>query len=108
MQIEDKLIDYGELLKKKKNELKLQKIKEEESELLFKPKTNFSATKNGKKFNQTDFFQRMSLFRNKHEIKMEEMRNRRVDHRMNDFTFKPKLSKIAEQVGKRTVQDLYV
>lgn len=39
---------------------------------------------------------------------MEEMRNRRVDHRMNDFTFKPKLSKIAEQVGKRTVQDLYV
>jgi hypothetical protein len=50
----------------------------------------------------------MFLFKNKHEVKMEEMRNRKVDHRMNDYTFKPKLSMIAQQVGRRTVEDLYV
>jgi len=50
----------------------------------------------------------MFFFKNKHESKIEDMRNSKIDARLNDYTFKPKLSKIAQQVGKRTVEDLYV
>jgi len=104
--IEDKLIEQGEALKKRKNELKLQKVKEEEEELIFKPKTHFSSNKNGLKFNQTDFLKRMSYYKNKHEVKLEEMKGKKINSFIGDFTFKPKLSEIAKRVGKRTVDDL--
>lgn len=41
-------------------------------------------------------------------MKLEEMRNKKVDNRMIDHTFKPKISNIAQQLGKRTIEDLYV
>ena len=50
----------------------------------------------------------MFFFKNKHEMKLEEMRNKKVDNRMIDHTFKPKISNIAQQLGKRTIEDLYV
>jgi len=105
--IEDKLIELGENLRKRKNELKLQKIKEEEDELIFKPKTNLSSNKNGLKFNQTEFLKRMYYFKDKKEGRMEEMRNKKADNYIYDYPFKPKLSEIAKRVGKRTVDDLY-
>jgi len=105
--IEDKLMELGENMKKRKNELKLQKIKEEEDELIFKPKTNFATSKTGLKFHQTDFLKRMFHSKTKHESKLDEMRNKKADNYIYDYTFKPKLSEIAKQVGKRTVSHLY-
>ena len=51
---------------------------------------------------------RMYYFKNKQEAKLDEMRTKKVDNHLNDFTFKPKLSHKAKLLGKRTIDDLYV
>lgn len=66
------------------------------------------AGKNILRFSQTDFLNRMFLFKNKHEVKLEEMRNKKTDIRTQDYPFKPKLGKSASQQSRRTIEDLYV
>lgn len=72
------------------------------------PNTNTAVNKSEIKFNLDEFLNRMSYFKNKYDMNMEEMKNKRADSKLSEYTFKPKLSRIAEQVGKRTVNDLYV
>ena len=81
--------------------------KEEETELIFKPKTNSGVNKSMRS-DEPDFFQRLSYYKNKYEMNMEEKKNKKSEMKITDYTFKPKLSKVAQLVGKRTVEDLYV
>ncbi len=72
------------------------------------PNTNTGVNKDEVKFNLDEFLNRMSYFKNKYDMNMEERKTKKADSKLNEYTFKPKLSKIAQQIGKRTISDLYV
>jgi|LauGreDrversion4_2_1035121.scaffolds.fasta_scaffold57795_3 hypothetical protein len=76
--------------------------------MIFMPNTNTGINKDEVKFNLDEFLNRMSYFKNKYDMNMEERKNKKADSKLNEYTFKPKLSKIAQRIGKRTISDLYV
>jgi hypothetical protein len=76
--------------------------------MIFMPNTNTGVNKDEVKFNLDEFLNRMSYFKNKYDMNMEERKTKKADSKLNEYTFKPKLSKIAQQIGKRTISDLYV
>jgi hypothetical protein len=76
--------------------------------MIFMPNTNTGVNKDEVKFNLDEFLHRMTYFKNKYDMNMEERKNKKADSKLNEYTFKPKLSKIAQQVGKRSISDLYV
>lgn len=51
---------------------------------------------------------RMYYYKNKQEVRLDEMRSKKVDNHLNEFTFQPKVSQRSKNIGKRTVDDLYV
>ncbi len=76
--------------------------------MLFMPNTNTGINKDEVKFNLDEFLNKMSYFKNKYDLNIEETKNKKADSMLNEFTFKTKLSKIAQRIGKRTISDLYV
>jgi hypothetical protein len=73
----------------------------------FKPNVKKSDLDNTKQGNATDFLQRVEYFKQKQEKKLEEIRKSIVDPSSIEYTFKPQLSDLAQNM-KRNLNDLFV
>ena len=102
--IEDKLIEYGKILKQKKAKERVDKLKEEDEKCTFKPKIR------KKKINQdikkNDFYVRSAQFEERKGKEINDLKNAIVDPDQKEYTFKPKISKNAQKI-KRNIKDLY-
>ena len=107
--VEDKLIEYGEVVKKKKAEMKIQKLKDEENKLIFKPQTiSNNSILDLSKVGGEKFFDRMVYYKAKQEEKIRELKDKKVDNTLVDCTHQPKLTEMAKKMKKRTVSNLLV
>ncbi len=106
--MEEKLIKYGENVKIKRAEKKLNNIKEEENKYTFKPdldKTLNSNLLSTFKIN-SNFYERQELYKTRLEKKLEKIKNDNPDPHLAEYTFKPQLTELAKTI-KRTRDDLY-
>jgi hypothetical protein len=91
-------------MKNKKAEKRIEKLKQEEAGLTFKPQISKNSDKN---LNTVDFFKRIEYHNLKKEKKLENIKSKIVDPDVEEYTFKPNISSKAKQT-KRSLNDLYV
>jgi hypothetical protein len=103
------LIEYGEIMKNRKAEKRIEKLKQEETTLPFKPNISRSTKTSEKSLagSTTDFLQRIEYHKLKKEKKLESIKSRIIDPDVEEYTFKPNIGNKAKQT-KRSVEDLYV
>ena len=105
--IEDKLMDFGKVLKQKIAQEKIDKLKSQDMQYTFKPliytqKNN----KYMKNINSNDFYKRARQFEERKETHLEKIKTTIVDPEEGEYIFKPKITKKAKNI-KRTVDDLF-
>ena len=103
--IEDKLLEYGKVLKQKKAQERVDKLKEEDEKCTFKPKIKKKKVWL-KPFANKDFYARAAKFEVRKENDLNKIKNKIVDPNLPEYTFKPKISKDAKKI-KRNIKDLY-
>lgn len=104
--IEDKLIEYGEALKQKRAQEKVDKLKSEEMSYSFKPSIRKSNPKYMNKLNNKDFYSRLAYFEEQKESKIEQIKTTLAEPEQVEYSFRPELTKMAKS-KKRTIDDLY-
>ncbi|MCQ2817146.1 MAG: hypothetical protein MJ252_07765 [archaeon] len=106
--IEDKLIEYGEVLKQKRAQDQVEKLKKEEMQNTFKPKiSKYTPSNNSSRMvTGKDFLTRAKLYEEMKNKRMEQMRNNKPEPDDTELTFKPKIDKKSKAV-KRNIDDLY-
>ena len=110
--IEDKLIEYGKKAKIKREAAKYEKDKQFLDEIASqKPFKASKRISQGKEQTQPapdkNFFERLDDYKQKKNQKVEDMKLDIKSPENQELTFKPKITKLAATVGKRTVDDLY-
>lgn len=104
--IEDKLIEYGEALKQKRAQEKVDKLKTQEMAYSFKPNVYKNNPSYLTKFNDKNFYTRAAYFEEHKESKLEQIKTTIVDPEQGEYTFKPMVTDLAKNM-KRTIEDLY-
>ena len=104
--IEDTLIEYGEIIKQKKAQEKINKLKNEEMQYSFKPKVNKNNNTLLKTNYSNDFLKRVEQYEKLKEDKIEQIKTTIIDPDKDDLTFQPKVSKMSKNM-KRDINDLY-
>ena len=105
--IEDKLMDFGKVLKQKIAQEKIDKLKSQDMQYTFKPQ--IYTQKNSKymnNINSNDFYKRAQKFEERKETHLEKIKTTIVDPEEGEYIFKPKITKKAQHI-KRTVDDLF-
>ena len=104
--IEDKLIEYGEALKQKRAQEKVDKLKSQEMSYSFKPTINKVNPEYMNKFNNKDFYSRLEYFEEQKENKKEQIKTTIVDPENAEYSFKPELTEKSKKLT-RTIDHLY-
>ncbi len=107
--IEDKLMEQGEMTKKRKDKKHLEKIMTENSKYDFKPKTHSSAVNLGNtKYGGHNFIERMNYLNLAKKEKLENLKTQqRIKKYTSDCTFQPKIDEKLKGF-KRSYVDLLV
>ena len=106
--IEDRLIEFGQESKKKKEMKYIEKIREESSKYDFKPKINSTKYFYMEKYGGNNFLERMEYLNCTHKENLENLKMKnRIERDTSEYTFHPKIdSKLKDY--KRSFNDLFV
>jgi hypothetical protein len=99
-------------MKNRKAERRIEKLKQEELSLTFKPtipkpSKHCEVTLNVNKYGGNDFLNRVEYHKEKKEKRLESIKSRVIDPDEEEYTFKPNISSKSKQT-KRKLSDLYV